>query len=305
VLGEETAAVLDNLKIAFISYRQMYMGIRDEDGNIAVGTHHLRKSDLRTLYLDVVHELFHVKQHMEDSDYFHREHMKFMRDRRLYYVSPIEVPAYEHTVREAERIGLTREEIVEYLRMGEPPERTFRTFLKKMEIDAKAGAPGGGQKLPVRINRSPRISLYPLVDYFKGLDKAPAVRSLFGEKTETFVKSVMVEFVDSPFGSIFPSEDGHLVASIGYVKSGSLKSIYLDILLCLNLLKHLSEGDLSFDPEHGFGQNEVIVESYKAMVEEARRMKMTETEISEHLQLPRFLMSQAKYARFVHDLGLA
>jgi hypothetical protein len=58
VFGEETDAVLGNLKVSFISLKFMYMGIRDEDGNISVGTYHLGHSDLRTLYLDIVHELF-------------------------------------------------------------------------------------------------------------------------------------------------------------------------------------------------------------------------------------------------------
>jgi len=67
VFGDETEAVLARLKIGFISNKQMYMGIRDVDGNLAVGTYHLRHSPTRVLYLDIVHELFHIKQWMTDK----------------------------------------------------------------------------------------------------------------------------------------------------------------------------------------------------------------------------------------------
>src|SRR5712691_5268139 len=62
VFGDDTEAVLARLKIGFISNKRMYMGIRDADGNISVGTYHLRYSETRVLYLDIVHELFHIKQ---------------------------------------------------------------------------------------------------------------------------------------------------------------------------------------------------------------------------------------------------
>ena len=44
VFGDETEEVLARLKVGFISNKQMYMGIRDDDGNLAVGTYHLRHS---------------------------------------------------------------------------------------------------------------------------------------------------------------------------------------------------------------------------------------------------------------------
>jgi len=103
VFGDHTEKVLAGLRIGFIPNKGMYMGIRDNDGNLAVGTYHLKNSPTRTLYLDIVHELFHINQRMTNEKWFHDEFMKFMHDRSLYYASAIEIPAYEHTVREAER----------------------------------------------------------------------------------------------------------------------------------------------------------------------------------------------------------
>jgi hypothetical protein len=202
---------------------------------------------------------------------------------------------------------MSYEEIAQYLKMGEPPAKTFGKFLKIMELKREAEALARRPGLHVTIKRNPRIQLYPFTDYFRGFEKAPAVRALFRERTDVVLGNIMVEFVDSPFGSIFPSEDdGRLVASNSYIMKGSAKSIYLDILLCLNFLKRLSEGSESFDPEEQeFWESPVIVESYKAMVEEARRMKMSDAQISERLQLPRFLMSSAAYARLMRELGLS
>ena len=307
VFGENAGAVLEKLRIGFISNRRMYMGIRDEDGSIGVGTYHLKHGDARTLYLDVVHELFHIKQRMEDSEYFHREHMKFMGDRSLYYVSPIEVPAYKHTVREAERIGMSYDEIVEYLKMGPVPQKVFNGFLRQMEIRPGRTKPARSRpaRLPVSIGRNPSLTYYPFPDYFVGFEKVPAVRKLFGKRTEGILGGLRVEFVASPFATIFPNEDdGHLVVDPSYLREGDTRSIYLDVLLCLNVLKRVGGKASSHSVDRGLYDSRVILESYKAMVEEARRIGVPEPEILEHLRLPKFIMAPAGYGKLLRALGL-
>jgi hypothetical protein len=310
VFGEETEEVLSKLKIGFISNKRMYMGIRDEDGNIAVGTYHLRHSDEHILYLDIVHELFHIKQWMKDKAWFTEEHMKFMADRLLYYVSPLEVPAYKHTVREAERLGMHHEEIAEYLKMIPVPAKVFDGFLEQMEIRRSSGPPPSSKvkrKVPVEINRNPSLALHPFTAYFQGFEKSAAVKTLFGEKTPQVLRNLKVEFVDSAFGSIYPSEeDGHLVVNSAYIKEADVDSIYLDVLLSLNFLKRYpkqGEGPLESE-ELEFGENPIVLESYKAMVKEAKRIGTPDSKILEHLQLPRFMMSAPAYRKFVGALGL-
>lgn len=305
VFGEETDAVLENLKVEFISPRFMYMGIRDEDGSIIVGTYHLRHSDLRTLYLDIVHELFHIKQWQEDREYFEREHHKFMGNRSLYYASPIEVPAYKHTVREAERIGMPRDEIVEHLKMGPAPPKVFARFLKEMEIGRGRGS-AHRAVLPVRINRKASVPLFPFTDYFKGFEKVPAVRTLLGERAGEALDQLKVEFVHNSFMRVVPSdEDGHLLVSVPYLKSSDPTSIYLGVLVCLNLVKRTSEEvKTSRPPQEGFGDSPALAESYKAMLQEARRLRVPHVEVMEHLNLPMFMMSPAGHQRFLRKLGL-
>jgi hypothetical protein len=305
VFREETSKVLANLRIGFISLRYMYMGINDDDGNLGVGTYHLAHAPLKTLYLDIVHELFHVKQFMEDKKYFHEEHMKYLKngfDPSLYYQNAIEIPAYQHTVREAERIGLEYDEIVEYLKIGEVDPEVFAEFLGKMRLKPRKNATK--LKLPVRIKRKAQMPLYPFTDFFKGFEETEAIRTLFGNNKHT-LDQVKVEITRFPFNVIMPSEDGHLIISEQYLKSGQVKLLYTDVILCMNLLKRISEGHSPFTSEdQEYGDNPDIIESYKTAVKEARRIGVTEAEILAHVGMARRLMSPPAYKRFLRKLGL-
>jgi hypothetical protein len=302
VFGEETDAVLGNLKVGFISLKFMYMGIRDEDGNISVGTYHLGHSDLRILYLDVVHELFHVKQWQEDKSHFGQEHQKFMGDFTKYYSSPIEVPAYRHTVREAERLGMSQEEIAEYLKIGPVPSKIFAKFLRAMELGRMPKSMSQA-KLPVRINRKAPISLFPFKDYLQGFEKVVAVRNLFREKTDAILDQLKVEFIHSTFVRIIPSEDGHLLVGVPYLESSDPTSVYLDVLLSLNMVQRASR-EQTPDTLQESGDSPALIESYKAMVEEARRIGQSNPQILEHLRGQRFLMRPAEYKKFLKKIGL-
>ena len=93
IFGRRTAGVLKKLKVEFFSAKFGYMSVSDGDGHLLVSAHHLKNSDMKVLYLDVVHELFHVKQFMDGK--------KLFQDEFEYVDSPIEVPAYKFTVKEA------------------------------------------------------------------------------------------------------------------------------------------------------------------------------------------------------------
>lgn len=304
VFGDKTRAVLENLKISFIPLKFAYMGVSDEDGTLSVGTHHLKHSNVRTLYLDVIHELFHVKQWQEDREYFEKEHHRFLGDWSLYYSSPIEVPAYKHTVREAERIGMTRGEIVDYLKMGPTSASVFTTFLKEMEL--ASGKSAHSVRLPIQINRKASISKFRFTDYFKGFDTVDAVKRVFGEKTSKVLGQLKVEFVQGSFVKIIPSdEDGCLVIGVPYLKSSNLTSIYLDVLLSLNIIKRASLGKRTPNKtQMSYLNSTVLFDSYKMMLEEARRLKVNDAKVMEHMSIPRFLMSSTDFEKFLGKLNL-
>ncbi|HTT72830.1 MAG TPA: hypothetical protein VMG99_01580 [Thermoplasmata archaeon] len=107
LFGAKTAQVLRAEKVEFFSARFGYMGTSDIDGHLLISTHHLKDSDFRTLYLDLVHELCHVAQFRRKKPLFYP---------KLSYVdAPSEIEAYRFTVREGRRIGMSDRELLEYL----------------------------------------------------------------------------------------------------------------------------------------------------------------------------------------------
>ncbi len=126
LFGEKTSEILANLKIEFYSAKFGYMSVSDEDGHLIVSAYHLRTADEAVVYLDVVHELHHVKQFMEGKQLFLTEFE--------YVDSPIEIEAYIPTVKEAKRIGMTDEEIRDYLRIEWISEEQFSRLLGRLGL---------------------------------------------------------------------------------------------------------------------------------------------------------------------------
>jgi hypothetical protein len=106
IFGDKTEEVLRNLKVEFIGFG--YMGVDDSDGHLLVNARYLKTGDKTDIYLDIVHELCHVKQFMDGKELF---------DPQYDYVDrPTEVEAYRYAVREARRLGLSDERIFQYLK---------------------------------------------------------------------------------------------------------------------------------------------------------------------------------------------
>lgn len=100
--------VLRDCKIDVVA-EDMYMYIDDETGSVVAGLGYLREGEARTLYLDILHELTHIRQWHEGKELW---------DRRYAYVDrPTEIEAYEVAVNEARRLGMRDREIADYLRV--------------------------------------------------------------------------------------------------------------------------------------------------------------------------------------------
>ena len=106
IFGDKTDEVLRNLKVEFIGFG--YMGVDDTNGHLLVNARYLKTGDKTDIYLDIVHELCHVKQFMDGKELF---------DPHYDYVDrPTEVEAYRYTVQEARRLGLSDQRILAYLK---------------------------------------------------------------------------------------------------------------------------------------------------------------------------------------------
>jgi hypothetical protein len=107
--AEEIEGVLGNTKVFVVDHtHEMY--VDNSDGSITIGLMHLRHASNEVLYLDIIHELCHVKQHLQGRNLYDRS--------KPYVDRETEIEAYEITIQEARRIGLNDEAISNYLRVS-------------------------------------------------------------------------------------------------------------------------------------------------------------------------------------------
>ncbi len=125
IFGEKTEDVLNNLRVEFAGMRA-YMGVSDDDGHLLVSAYYLKNGDLLDIYLDVIHELVHVKQFLQGKELFDSDFR--------YIERPTEVEAYHVAVEEAKRLGLNDEMICAYLRTEWMDEEDFVKLTQAMNV---------------------------------------------------------------------------------------------------------------------------------------------------------------------------
>lgn len=125
IFGHRTDEVLGNLKVEVTNGRG-YMRINDEKGSIVISAKYLKEGKEVDVYLDVIHELVHIRQHHEGKELWDKEYK--------YIDRPTEIEAYKVAVKEARRLGLSRERVVEYLKVWWIPEDEFRSFLENVGV---------------------------------------------------------------------------------------------------------------------------------------------------------------------------
>jgi len=129
IFGDATDEVLSNLKVQFMWFG--YMGVDDNDGHLMVNKSYLSSGDKTDIYLDVVHELCHVKQHLDGKELFN--------PRYDYVDRPTEVEAYRYAVKEAKRLGLSDERILRYLQTEWMSDEDLKRLVKNIGIDLHIG----------------------------------------------------------------------------------------------------------------------------------------------------------------------
>lgn len=103
-----------------------YMRVSERDGRIIINTEHLRKADWKVLYLDLLHELVHVKQYLEGIDLYD--------DYYPYVDRPTEIEAYSLAVKEARQLEMSDPEIAEYLRVEWNTEAEHARLLGRLGV---------------------------------------------------------------------------------------------------------------------------------------------------------------------------
>src|SRR4030042_7000015 len=122
IFGDKTEEILRNLKVEFIGFA--YMGVDDTDGALLVNARYLKTGDKTDIYLDIVHELCHVKQFMDGRELF---------DPHYEYVDrPTEIEAYRYCINEGKRLGLSDERLRCYLRTEWMSDNDFHRLPKSL-----------------------------------------------------------------------------------------------------------------------------------------------------------------------------
>lgn len=125
IFGEKTKEVLHNLRIEF-SGRRGYMGVNNTDGHLMVSANYLKNGDTVDIYLDVIHELVHVRQFMEGQELF---------DRHYNYVQrPTEIEAFRHAVEEARNLGMSDGQILRYLKTEWMSEDDLKQLAQTLNV---------------------------------------------------------------------------------------------------------------------------------------------------------------------------
>ena len=96
---------------------------------VVIGQYHLRRSPALVLYLDILHELYHVVQRWDGRSLWD--------DGYSYVDRPTEVEAYRFAVREAHRLRASDAFLRDYLRVMwvTPPEH--RRLLRNVGVSAR------------------------------------------------------------------------------------------------------------------------------------------------------------------------
>ena len=126
--AEEIDGVIAHTKV-FVVDRPNEMFVDNDDGSITIGLTHLRQASDEFLYLDIIHELCHVKQHLQGRNLYDRS--------KAYVDRETEIEAYQVTVQEARRIGLKDEAIANYLRVSWITPEEHKRLVRRLDVTEK------------------------------------------------------------------------------------------------------------------------------------------------------------------------
>ncbi|NWF86414.1 hypothetical protein HXY32_01135 [Candidatus Bathyarchaeota archaeon] len=125
IFGKKTEEILKNLRVEF-TWIGGYMWINNFNGHLVISAKYLKEGDRTDIYLDLIHELVHVKQLMEGKELFDVHYS--------YTERPTEVEAYSVAVEEAKRIGLSDKRICRYLKTEWMSDEDLKRLAKALNV---------------------------------------------------------------------------------------------------------------------------------------------------------------------------
>jgi hypothetical protein len=127
--AEEIDWIIANIKV-HVAEKPHEMFVDNDDASITIGLAHLQHAADEILYLDIIHELCHVKQHLQGRNLYDRS--------KAYVDRETEIEAYQVTVQEARRIGLNDNAIANYLRVSWITPEEHKRLADRMKVTQSA-----------------------------------------------------------------------------------------------------------------------------------------------------------------------
>jgi hypothetical protein len=123
--AKEISWVMANIKVIVLD-EPFEVFVDNNDATIYFGLKYLRCCHEEILYLDIIHELCHVKQHLQGRNLYD--------ERKAYVDRDTEIEAYQVTVREARRIGLNDDAISNYLRVAWITSEEHKRLARRLNV---------------------------------------------------------------------------------------------------------------------------------------------------------------------------
>ena len=137
-----------------------------------------------------------------------------------------------------------------------------------------------------RVNRKVTPGRWPILDVFIGLDKSKAFRGLFPDGLrEEVLRDCKIHVVPEDMYMYIDDRPGHVVAGLNYLKHGEARFLYLDILHELTHIRQWHDGRELWDRKYAYVDRPTEVEAYEVAVKEARRLGMSDRQISDYLRV--------------------
>jgi len=153
-----------------------------------------------------------------------------------------------------------------------------------------------------KVNRDLGVGIYKLVDIFKGLENSEALKEVFKDNLEKVLKEVKVKLVNSRGYMRVSDIDGSIILNINYLRKGDLRDLYLDVIHELIHFKQYKEGRNLYDVRFSYVDRLTEIEAYEIVVEEAKRMGLSEEEIKDYLRVE--WISEEEFNRLLKHLKL-
>lgn len=122
---EESDAIITRAKMFVVDHHKEIF-VKCDDGSITIGLMYLQRASDEFPFLDIIHELCHVKKYLEGQNLYNKD--------RSYVDRETEIEAYRGTVQEARRIGLSDEAITNYLGVSWITSKEHQRLAHRMDI---------------------------------------------------------------------------------------------------------------------------------------------------------------------------